>query len=176
MLGAEGARKNMQKYTYHGACVRYRTIQGGAIGVMEVCYSGLLTLATFAHLWRKQNEETAGAPALVVRLDRAVLLFGEPPQPRAWAPPAALIVREDQYPTACAFARNCAAVSVVRAIFLTEQAEQAFQWAEAHGQAGSARPRSWRPRRPESGFAPLALCLAIQPAFELARTAGAFLA
>lgn len=150
----------MQIHRQDGVCVRYRTVGDSDIGVMEVAYAGLISASVFADLWLQQIKRTKAAPAVLVRLDRACLVFDEMPEPPCWSQPAAIVVRDDQQPFAQDYARKCAEARILRVIFSPEQAEAAFEWAEEFGRANIEQPRSWRRRRPESDFAPLVFCLA----------------
>ena len=149
-----------QMYKFHSASVRYSTLHQSKCGVLEIEFGGVLTAQAVLHLWPLCQLHTRKAPALVVRLDRAALVYDDPDiipiEQVATTPPTAIVVPPALYERYKQFACKVSAMGILRAAFLPSQVVFAYQWAEFHCRlADSPQWLASRQRRPESGFAPL---------------------
>lgn len=123
----------------HGTSVAYRTVESSKCGVVEIEYTGVLGDSAVPHLWADLVVRTEKAPALVLRVHRALTVYRTYPVAPAWVGrvcPGAIISREDQYAIFCHFAESLAARGVVRGVFLQTHEHLAYEWAEeeAHSQ------------------------------------------
>ena len=123
----------MRKITYQSAKV---TCKRTASGVTEVVYSGLLTQAAFESLRAAVVYETTDDVALLIRMDMALLsIIHAPAVPlgvyRRNGTPAAIVVRPENYQMWVSYGRDLSAHGVMRAVFLTDELEQARAWAES---------------------------------------------
>lgn len=113
------------------ASVRFHTLNESIFGVMEVYFSGLIGESMLEELSLIQRRHTQYAPAVVVRLDRAVLLFDKLPNTKSPnIQPAAVIVRHDQYAAYSDYVNAQLRFGVLRGLFLDTHSEMAYEWAE----------------------------------------------
>lgn len=108
-----------------------------ARGLCEVVYTGPLTRSGYSALRAGVLRETEKARALVLRMDRAMVLLDDDPHADVAPylgdePPAALVSSADQFAYWNEYARRLAAVGVMRAVFLSSRLELARLWAERH--------------------------------------------
>lgn len=138
-----------------GASVCYRTVKSSKVGVIEVEYTGVLSDAVVPRLWKDLVARTEEAPALLLRVHKALTVYRTFPDAPAWVGrvcPGAIITRDDQYQTFCDFARALAKRGVVRGVFLQSHEHLALEWAEEEALEQLARwARS--PRRKPKGVA-----------------------
>ena len=91
----------------------------------------------FETLRLRAIDATRRAPAVVIRLDLCVMTCVPPPVPDGVyapdAPPAALVVLPEQYEWWASYVRP---LSVVRAVFVQDQAALAYAWADLQCPAG----------------------------------------
>lgn len=116
----------------------------GFDGFVEVAYSGLVTAQTFLSMREGVLGTTSHAPVLVFRLDKMLDLIEDfvPPSNdsfKIWMPPAAVIVRRDQFAKHVAYNRQVSALGVMRAVWLDSHAALAYEWA-----LRSAKPQGLR--------------------------------
>ena len=106
-------------------------------GVIEVAYSGVMTASMFEMLRAEVLGATAGAKALVIRMDRLVHLIDwdhpriAPAYP-ADTPPAAVVSSAAQIAQWRAYGQQAAAYGVMRAVFSQHQLPLAREWAARH--------------------------------------------
>lgn len=105
--------------------------------VCEVVYTGPITRSVFSKLKAAVLNETRGASALVVRMDRAMVLLDQEAhddvEPYAGdLPPAAVVSSPDRFAFWNEYARRLAGVGVMRAVFLPNHLELARLWARRH--------------------------------------------
>lgn len=149
-------------YKFHSASVRYRTLERSHCGVIEIEWGGMLTRQAVQHLWPLHQPHTRDAPSLVIRLDRAALAFDDPEvvpiKQVKTTPPTALVVPPALFESYRRFAARVAAKGILRAVFLPEQLEYAYQWAERHCRHCQGDGLQWPASQPDtlgSDFAPL---------------------
>ena len=102
---------------------------------MQITYYGPLTPDVFYYLRGAVKEVAKDAAALVIRMDYALSLIDTTPTllpTRVRSPPAACIVRREDYAMWVEFGRKIAATGVKRAVFCQSQAALAYLWAEDH--------------------------------------------
>lgn len=136
----------------HGASVSYRTLESGKYGVVEVEYSGVLGDVAVPHLWAHLALRTVDAPALVLRVHRALTVYRSFPQVPVWIGrvcPGAIICREDQYGTFSAFSKALVPRGVVRGVFLQSHEALAIEWAEEEAHSEFLRSGRPLPHMPE---------------------------
>ena len=118
--------------------IRYNAARGsvGVIcnktGLVEAAYSGPLSVKAFDALREDMMGTTDHAPCSVIRLDKALLLtdsLPKVPDHHIDVPPAALIVRRDQYEVFEDYARKLAKQGVLRVVLLDSYAHLAYEWA-----------------------------------------------
>lgn len=135
----------------HGVYVSYRTLETNNLGVMEIEYSGTITDRVVPELWANLMERTKDAPAVVLRVHRALTLYRTYPDVPPWVTrvcPGAVIARADQYEYYAAFARSLHSRGVVRGIFLPEHEALAHEWAEEEARSRRAKSVPLLPNRP----------------------------
>lgn len=143
------------KHEIKSAYVRCRIYPPSKYGVIEVVYGGFADQDSFDRLRNWAVGATADAPATVLRIDGLVDLWTHQPAvpQRLYAsvrvPTGAVVVRADRYDMWACYARELARVGVIRAVFLQEDAQLAYDFAERH-----ARRLAGRLTVP-SGFAPI---------------------
>ena len=113
-------------------------------GLVEVAYSGPVTAQTFRSLREEVLGTTSHAPVLVFRLDKMLDLIDDidPPSSKSFKigmPPAAVIVRPEQYFKHVEYSRKVSELGVMRTVWLDSHAALAYQWALRF-----ARPRELR--------------------------------
>lgn len=133
----------MQSFTHHAATARIHTLGGG---VSEIAYSGPMGHESLEKLRSLALAATAGASCLVLRMDRVLnTTHCLPPACReAYSgntAPAAVIVREDQFEMWDVYARQAARQGIMRAVFLSAFADQAYRWARASAGAAALGSR-----------------------------------
>jgi hypothetical protein len=106
-------------------------------GVCEVVYAGPITRATFSALKQGVIDETRCASALVLRMERAMVLLdheahGDVGPYAGDLPPAAVVSCLDRFGYWNEYARRLAALGVMRAVFLPGHLELARLWASRH--------------------------------------------
>lgn len=144
--------------TVHGVSVAYRTIETSQCGVIEVEYTGVVSDSIVPHLWADLVVRTENAPALVLRVHRALTVYRNYPAVPRWVgrvSPGAIIVREDQYATFSEMARSLVGRGVVRGVFLRSHEHLAVEWAEEEAHLQLARLAPSRQRRPSGAPAHL---------------------
>jgi len=123
-------------------------------GVVEVTYYGVLNREAMSNLKREIHEAAKDAPALVVRMDRALIIASDIAPPPEWdskkkIATAALVVRPEHFEMWTDYGHRVALLGVMRAVFLVSQASLAYRWAEAHALATlSISPRSRHCKQP----------------------------
>lgn len=137
----------MSSFVYQTAKVVLRPLDSG---VVEVTYYGVLSREAFRTLKNQVHQAAEGVPALVVRLDKALIIASDIAPPPEWdsqkkIPIAALVVRPEHLGIWIDYSHRVALIGVMRAVFLVSQIELAYRWAEAHALAGlSISPQSQR--------------------------------
>jgi len=124
----------MKKYKHHAASATVRSI---CEGVAEVVFCGPLTTPAFRALRECAIKEVGPHRAAVIRIDSALLAMGEirPRSPTEHPPGragAALVVREDQYDAAWAYAALAAEFGITICVFLSSSEHSmalALDWA-----------------------------------------------
>jgi hypothetical protein len=114
-------------------------------GVIEVSYYGMIDPASFDYLRSKLLDCSQSANALVIRMDRSLMLMAHPPPiPEgiydAQTPPAAIVVRDQDFEVWSTYGKALATCGVMRSVFLSQQSEKAYQWAEFQA---AAKPARW---------------------------------
>lgn len=130
----------MQKYKFNAAAVSCRRV--GSFGVVEAEYSGPVGDVAFDYLRSCVLAAAKDTPALVLRMERALLMITEfLPRPRStYEPnvvPGALVVPADQFEIYSGYARQLASEGITRVVFLESQLKLAYLWAERR-----SRPRA----------------------------------
>lgn len=131
----------MDKTENFAAKIICKPLAGSRAGVMRASYYGPVDAPTLVRLRDEALELLEGASALVVRTDTALMAMHEVPlikAPGVWVPPAALIVTPDQRDLWVEYSRQLAGVGITRAVFLPEQMDCAYRWAERQ-----AELRAW---------------------------------
>jgi hypothetical protein len=122
--------------SYHSSSVRCRPIATSKYGVMEACFSGPLEEKSFAHLRAGMIAATDEAPALLIRLNKVLMMFSGPPAitdgtyPKNRYQVAAVVVRNDQTLFWFEYAERMANLGIVYRIFQESQEAKACQWIE----------------------------------------------
>ena len=103
---------------------------------VEVNYTGVLAFTSLAYLQKIVLAETLDIPALVLRMDRALVAMSCVPvsERRAYGPAGAIVVRPDQFDLGSDYAQKMAAIGVRRVVFLESQLCLAYEWAEQRAQ------------------------------------------
>ena len=125
----------MLEFKCQGAVARCRPYPQSRRGVWEAFYTGPLNQRSYDNLRMRVIAATTETTAMVIHMDRALMVMGAAPQPpsdvyRPCAAPAAMVVRADQYAMWDDYRIALAALGVSRGVFLTERASMAYQWAE----------------------------------------------
>lgn len=131
----------MLRFSYHSAQVLCEQLSSGA---SNVAFYGLLTRKGFDVLRAQACQCTHAAPAIVMRMDTALMADAGDfmdARPRGCPHDAvALVVPSDRYEQALVLARKLAtAFGVRRPVFLPEQAPLAYQWADFVARSQSER-------------------------------------
>jgi len=100
-------------------------------GLLHIDYSGAITRPSLIELERRLLPDRRQAKACFERMDSALTMFGMVDfvdnTPR-WAPPSAIIVRQDQLDEEEARNRVLARLGVIRTAWLPECANEAMGW------------------------------------------------
>lgn len=118
----------------HASSVEVYDLGGGAL---EVDYTGPMPLDNFTWLRKHVMKMAANSGAVVIRLDRMLLLVPLPYVERApelvmKSPPGAFVVPPEQADSWRNYCRELSELGVMRAVFLPCQLELARQWAQRH--------------------------------------------
>jgi hypothetical protein len=141
----------MLYFEHQSARATLRPIEGG---VIEVNYYGVLSHESLRHLKREILPSVAEAPALVIRMDKALIVASSVETPAGWSvnkniPLAALIVRPEHFEMWVDYSHRVALVGVMRAVFLISQLDLAYRWARGHALAvRSISPQSQHCKQP----------------------------
>lgn len=125
-------------------------------GVIEITYYGILSRDVLRELKRQILIAAEDAPALVIRMDKALVIASDISPPPEWdsqkkIPIAALVVPPAHFEMWTEYGHRVALIGVMRAVFLVSQLDLAYRWAGAHALAALAiLPRSPRYRQPSA--------------------------
>ncbi len=121
-----------------GSTVTIGLAPGTKAGVLEVINTGPLSTEIYCQFRPFVLRAIKDAPAIVARLDRAIdALVGPPPVDEGIysatnSPPQAVVVREASFELWVKHAQSLASLGVRRSVFLPQQANYAYQWAELY--------------------------------------------
>lgn len=135
----------------HGVSVAHRVIESSQCGVLEVEYTGVVSDAAVPYLWADLVVRAENAPALVLRVHKALTVYRSYPAVPRWVgrvSPGAIIVREDQYATFSEMTRSLVGRGVVRGVFLRSHEHLALEWAEEEARSQLAVLAPLQQRRP----------------------------
>lgn len=124
----------MKTIQYHAAAARFKAVS--SFNFVEVNYKGPLSLTSLGYLQGVVLAETRDIPALVLRMDRALLALASIPvaDKMKYKPAGALVVRPDQFDLCASYAESLAVIGVRRVVFLESQLALAYEWAEQRAQ------------------------------------------
>lgn len=147
----------MHSFEYLSARAVLRRIENG---VVEVAHYGVLTRPSIAWMGPRILAATLDAPALVVRMDTALVAASAIPdfpirQRGRNLPVAAIVVNPENIEMLTDYTHRMALAGAMRAVFSVSQVGLAYQWAQAHALAGlSVLPRSQNCKQSSLGSAP----------------------
>ncbi len=129
----------MPRFSYHSAQASWQKLSSGA---NSISFYGFLTRKGFAALRCQVDAQALNAPAIVLRLDTALLAGRDDfiDADVCTHEAVALVVPPDRYEQALALSRKMASLwGVRRPVFLPEQAALAYQWAAHVAQSQYAK-------------------------------------
>lgn len=138
----------MGKFELEAASGRCMYVPESRAGLVQMNYYGVVDAEALIRVREGTIQYVAGAPALVIRTDTALVTLDEVPLV-AWKPDkipsAAIIVRPELRDLWVEYARQMAHAGITRAVFLDSQAEQAYRWAERHAEQSGGLSLPGRP-------------------------------
>jgi hypothetical protein len=149
--------KSMRSFEYLSAKAVLRQIENG---VIEVTHYGVLSEPSIVWMGPRIFSATIEAPALVVRMDTAVVAVSSIPdfpikRPGIHLPVAAIVVQTEHLEMLTNYSHRMALAGAMRAVFSTSQVGLAYQWAQAHALAElSVLPQSQNCKQSSWGSAP----------------------
>jgi len=141
-----------------GMTVKIRQIPG-ALGVSEVLHYGLMTAAACEAFRHAARPYFSSARAGVIRLDTAIHAMDRPPSLRGSGlnrsgPPGVIVIGRGQSMALWQqHSQNLAEIGVIRAIFWSDEMQEAYGYAAALADLPRLAP--CRPSMSDSGFAAL---------------------
>lgn len=119
--------------TYHAASVRYGTRNDG---LMEACFLGPMGGKAFEYLRSAMIAGTRKEKALVIRMDKVLMLFGGKPAipdgtyPKEYHTSTALIARREDMGYWLEYSGRLADMGIICLVFIESQESMAYEWAE----------------------------------------------
>ena len=126
--------KKHLKITTDSAAALCSPVRGARMS--EVSYRGVICNKAFSSLVPKVLAHTADSDGLIFRMDHALVVCNDFPDPPAGysldTPIGAVICREFQYLAMCEYTAKLSRAGVIRAVFLETQLECAMRWLDVH--------------------------------------------
>lgn len=130
--------------------VRYGTVAGSEAGVLEIIGSGPMDEDGFLYFMDMMSKEIQESPAFVIRMERVLNTMSSTLCPRERAdrldlPASAIVVRQDQYEVWQSYTLSLAKIGVRRVVFLDDEVEAAYEYAEHSASVRARRDRHGAP-------------------------------
>lgn len=125
----------MTTVRHHASMLRITSVSSSQFGVLCAEFTGPITREIYDQLRPKMLQLVADAPAIVIRVDRAMFAWQYAEQmPRNHfiepTPAAAVIASRADFAMFTDIAQQVATAGVIRVIFLETEMEAALEWAE----------------------------------------------